>query len=148
LANYQHEVRATQDNARAILKTQRTFKIQVQEWKDVLLRGKDPEKFEQYWKSFLQREALVDAESSRLLERLPEGEAKQKLQAFLTTHRKLTDQYRAELATFKRANYDPTAGDNAVTGIDRAPTELLDQAEGCDFGASRRSGYFWRSKCT
>src|SRR5262245_33718823 len=36
-----------------------TFKTQVQEWKNVLLRGHDPKDLEKYWTAFSKQEALV-----------------------------------------------------------------------------------------
>jgi|GEM_PF-3395441 len=42
------------------------FKIQVQDWKDVLLRGKQPADRENYWGQFEQQERLVQATLSQL----------------------------------------------------------------------------------
>ncbi len=42
------------------------FKLQVQEWKDTLLRGKDPAKLDKYWRAFQQRERTVDAPAAEL----------------------------------------------------------------------------------
>lgn len=36
-----------------------SFKIQVQEWKNVLLRGKDPEKLQKYWDQFSSLHAVA-----------------------------------------------------------------------------------------
>jgi hypothetical protein len=61
LGNYQNEVRQLQDASADVLRIQSDFKIQVQEWKNVLLRGKDPEKLDKYWKNFQSQESKVAA---------------------------------------------------------------------------------------
>lgn len=40
------------DNERAAAEVLNTFKTQVQEWKNVLLRGKNPEQLARYWAAF------------------------------------------------------------------------------------------------
>lgn len=129
LSHYQQDVRAMQDSATSVLHIQTQFKIQVQEWKDVLLRGKDPQKLDKYWKGFQEKEALVDREAGALAANLPDGKAKQKVEEFLAAHQKMAAGYRNGLAAFTQANGDPYVGDKAVTGIDRGPTALLDEAE-------------------
>ncbi|MDD2839362.1 MAG: hypothetical protein PHX59_10440, partial [Sulfuricurvum sp.] len=44
------------DTARSI---QVAFKKQVQEWKNILLRGEKPEKYEKYLKNFIKQEETV-----------------------------------------------------------------------------------------
>ena len=46
--------------AEAARVVQINFKKQVQEWKDTLLRGKDPQKLDHYWSAFQKREHTVD----------------------------------------------------------------------------------------
>jgi methyl-accepting chemotaxis protein len=61
------------------------------------------------------------------LARLSNPQVKQQLQAFLTAHNRLQGTYRRGLERFKASGYDPRAGDRAVAGIDREPTELLEK---------------------
>ena len=42
------------------------FKIQVQEWKNVLLRGKKQESLDKYWKQFESQESKVNAQLTAL----------------------------------------------------------------------------------
>ncbi len=129
LGNYQRDVRGMQENAVSVLRIQSEFKIQVQEWKNVLLRGKDPDSLDKYWRNFQEKEANVDQQADELAERLPSGAARQKVVEFIAAHKKMAGEYRTGLAAFNQANADPYVGDSAVTGIDRAPTALLNEAE-------------------
>ena len=52
------------------------FKKQVQEWKDVLLRGSDPKKLDKYWGHFLKQEEKLQALGSKLQAHLTDPEAK------------------------------------------------------------------------
>src|SRR5882672_2171236 len=56
-----------QDTAR---RAQVTFKKQIQEWKDILLRGYDPEMLSKYQANFLAREADVKEQGGQLGKRL------------------------------------------------------------------------------
>ena len=112
----------------SVLRIQGHFKIQVQEWKNVLLRGKDPEKLERYWKGFEKEESTVSKEANLLARQLPPGKAQDLLNGFVTAHKQLGEGYRKGLSDFKAAAADASIGDKAVTGIDRVPTETLNNA--------------------
>ena len=105
------------------------FKIQVQNWKDTLLRGKDPVKLDKYWSAFQKRANAVDDTAMKLQASLPkEGEASALVGQFAREHVIMGENYRKGLAAFKAANFDPAAGDTSVAGMDRAPSELLEKA--------------------
>ena len=100
------------------------FKTQVQEWKNVLLRGYNDTKREKYWKKFQQQHQLVQAAGQKILTFAKLEETRQLTQQFLTQHDALLDKYKAGYEAFNRSNYDPKVGDESVTGIDRAPGKL------------------------
>lgn len=104
-----------------------SFKTQVQEWKNTLLRGKDPRQLEKYWRSFLKEEEEVATAARRLQASLPAGEAKQLVGQFVEAHGRMGTGYRAGYAAFVAADFKPSAGDEAVKGMDRAASELLNQ---------------------
>lgn len=105
-----------------------TFKTQVQEWKNVLLRGADEKQLERFWGSFSKTEQEVARLGRELLAGLPAGKARGLVEEFLQEHEKMGTGYRRGLEAFKSAGFDHRAGDKAVSGMDRAPARLLDEA--------------------
>jgi methyl-accepting chemotaxis protein len=103
------------------------FKTQVQEWKNVLLRGKDPQKLTQYWTQFESLHRDIQEQGAQLKNELT-GDSHAKVDAFLQAHQTAFGKYQTGLNAFKAAEFDPAAGDKAVTGIDREPSKLLEES--------------------
>ena len=109
------------------------FKRQVQEWKDTLLRGNDPAKFDKYFGNFQQREAAMDADLHQAqgsLKDLGMSDEATQIDGLLNTHAEFGQKYRAALAHYDKA--DPNAAhvvDKLVAGMDRPMTAALS-----DFG--------------
>jgi methyl-accepting chemotaxis protein-1 (serine sensor receptor) len=107
-----------------IVRGQAQFKQQVQEWKNVLLRGKDAAALDKHWGAFVRmeketQETIREARSGTSHEDVRRG-----LEAFLSTHKAAGERYRKGLEAYKEKN-DPFAGDRAVEGVDRAPMQAL-----------------------
>ncbi len=115
-------------NERMVSATLVAFKLQVQEWKDTLLRGKDPAKLDKYWTAFQTRESTVDTLARNLEARLPQGDSRALIVRFENAHQAMGTGYRAGFDAFKSAGFEPSAGDNAVAGVDREPSALLEEA--------------------
>ncbi|MBN3725522.1 methyl-accepting chemotaxis protein [Burkholderia sp. Ac-20379] len=128
IATYRTSVQDAAANERMVSATLVAFKLQVQEWKDTLLRGKDPEKLDRYWGAFQKRERTVDDLAAQLQAKLPDGEARTLVAQFAAAHAEMGQGYRKGFEAFKAAGEDPTAGDAVVAGVDRAPSTLLDRA--------------------
>jgi len=111
------------------LSAQVHFKKQVQEWKNVLIRGQDPQLFEKYFNQFEDEERNTRAAVDRLLLLLSENdEARAISERFLHAHVKLGRRYRSALERFDPASANPSlAVDTEVRGIDRQPTDLIDE---------------------
>ena len=105
------------------------FKTQVQEWKNTLLRGKDPKSLDKYWSSFQKEEAEVQEAMKKLQASLPQGEVKVLLTEFLAAHVKMGEDYRKGFEAFKSSDFDVVAGDASVKGMDRAPADLLSKIQ-------------------
>ena len=127
---------------RATLHLLSDFKKQVQEWKNVLLRGKDPAQLDKYWGRFETLEGNIQQTAAELVAMLPKDEIRDRLIRFRDAHKQMGTAYREGLRSFRDSGYIPAAGDTAVLGIDRAPTQLLDETAGLIAGrVSQRTGY-------
>lgn len=113
---------------RAINQMNFEFKVQVQEWKNVLLRGYDDGQRNKYWDQFQDQHDTVQSQGQALRERMAPGEARRQVGAFLDSHQRLLGQYEQGYQAFVASGYNPAAGDEAVAGIDREPSAQLDQA--------------------
>ncbi|KAF0595107.1 putative chemotaxis transducer [Pseudomonas aeruginosa] len=100
------------------------FRGQVQEWKNVLLRGRQAEAQTKYWSQFEAQERAVQDILGRLGS-VAEGELKDRVERLREEHRRLGTAYRQGRQRFLEAGADPIAGDQAVTGIDRATTAQM-----------------------
>jgi methyl-accepting chemotaxis protein len=126
---FQGDVIPSQSNAVNVAVLEANFKKQVQEWKDTLLRGKQPDALERHWTNFQQREGDVRNGAERLSKSVPDAEAVQLVVQFLAAHKQMGEAYRRGLQEFKDHGFDSAVGDKAVAGIDRNPTELLTKSK-------------------
>ncbi len=115
-------------NERAVAAMLNAFKVQVQEWKNTLLRGKEPKKLDKHWDDFQAQERIVAELAMGLLASLPEGQSKSLVEQFGRAHAKMGEGYRKGFEAFKAAGFDPAVGDAAVAGVDREPAKLLAEA--------------------
>lgn len=122
------KVVAHHSDATAILRIQGDFKKQVQEWKNTLLRGSDPAALEKYWSDFKKMEHTVQEQVGALRSRTGDTKVHELLDKFASAHQEMGVKYSKGLETFKDSKFDSKAGDIAVKGMDRAPTELLSEA--------------------
>ena len=76
ITTYNTTIQGNHGNERAVAEMLVDFKTQVQEWKDVLLRGKDPQKLAKHWTAFETQERAVADKVKALQAALPEGESK------------------------------------------------------------------------
>jgi methyl-accepting chemotaxis protein len=111
------------------------YKVQVQEWKNVLLRGKDPAKYQKYWDEFTRLQQEIQSQGQVLAGKLPNDDSKSLLQNFLRAHAAAFSKYEDGARAFSNAGFDPSAGDKAVTGIDREPSKMLGD---CDLYISKK----------
>ena len=129
IGDFTGRVEVRNANERQIRAIQLDFKKQVQEWKDTLLRGSNPSSLEKYWGNFLKQESKVDEGVQSLLQKLDDEPAAQDMvKKFSESHKQMGAAYRKGLEAYKAADFDIKAGDSAVKGMDRAPTEDLSEA--------------------
>jgi len=125
---FDQDVKARYQDRASVNQIQLQFKKQVQEWKDILLRGDDPAALDKYWTAFQNQEALVQKQGKDLLQNLQQPKARELVEKFLAAHQQMGQAYRTGFEAFKQAKFDSKIGDRAVKGIDREPTELLTAA--------------------
>jgi methyl-accepting chemotaxis protein len=106
-----------------------TFKTQVQEWKNTLIRGHDPEQLNKYWKRFNRSAVEIQKQYSEILDIIgADHPATQHLQAFAKSYPPMLNAYRSGYEAFIRSDMNISVADKSVKGIDRGPTESLNNA--------------------
>jgi PAS domain S-box-containing protein len=105
------------------------FKKQVQEWKDVLLRGYEPKLYRKYLDQFIDEESKTRNTIRELIPMLDQNpDAQHTTKEFLIAHERLGVAYREALQHFHTTKENPhIAVDLRVRGIDRGPTDLIDR---------------------
>lgn len=105
------------------------FKIQIQEWKNILLRGQDPQAFVKYQGAFDKTGASVQALLSDLRNLLKDrGFSLNQVDELAAAHAQLCKEYNQALHSWDGTN--PSSGqivDKLVKGKDRATSEGMDQ---------------------
>ncbi|MGY4659595.1 methyl-accepting chemotaxis protein [Pseudomonas chlororaphis] len=102
------------------------FKVQVQEWKNVLLRGKQSAELSKYWQQFEDRQRDVQGILGQLAaEPGIDAALKGRIERLREEHRLLGTAYQKGRDAFVAAGADPAAGDAAVKGVDRAASEQM-----------------------
>ncbi len=105
------------------------FKKQVQEWKNVLLRGHNEKDLTKYWSRFEALQMSIQKDGSNLKGRVS-GETNERLNDFLDAHKSIFPKYQQAYRTFLENDFNHKLGDTLVRGIDREPTQKLEQAVG------------------
>jgi two-component system, sensor histidine kinase and response regulator len=104
------------------------FKKQVQEWKNILLRGHDPADLQRYRAAFLKESETVRIIGEGLARTATDPKARDLIGRFLDAHHVMGRAYGEALERFVAGNgLDPKSADTRVRGQDRAPTDLIDQ---------------------
>jgi len=125
-ASYTAIIQGEIAQAQQVRVLQVTFKKQVQAWKDILLRGKDPAAMAKYDAEFHSLAAQVQTGSDTLSGQIRNQQARADLDDFGRQHQELDDAYEAALANY-RSKLDFAEADALVKGKDRSPTDSLDR---------------------
>jgi methyl-accepting chemotaxis protein len=105
-----------------------SFKKQVQEWKDTLLRGNDIDSYNKYYSQFTQENENVQNQLSTLKDHMKTQELDtSSLDTLLATHKDLYNKYTEAIKSYDFKNPESYhIVDNLVNGIDRKPTDDMD----------------------
>jgi methyl-accepting chemotaxis protein-1 (serine sensor receptor) len=119
---------------------QNTFKTQVQEWKNILIRGHDPAQMTKYKTAFDKSEKEVQEDFAKLKAQMKVLELPTDVvDKTLHEHQKLGAKYRQALATWK--DWDPLAYravDDLLKGVDRPMNEAIGALSAAIFKESKR----------
>ena len=112
------------------LSAQVSFKTMVQQWKNILLRGKNSEAFDKHVKEFNEQNLKVRDSLKQLKEHVSAlGLGNEiKVEDIMATFDKLAPQYLDALKQYDRESADPaTTVDKLVKGMDRPPQRSAGQ---------------------
>ena len=104
------------------------FKTQVQEWKNILIRGNDAEQFTKYVDGFIKSEGIVQQHLVALALQKEEGVPTDAVIQLQKEHGQLGNNYREALKSFDQEN--PNAGkvvDKLVGGMDRETSKQMQE---------------------
>jgi len=104
-----------------------SFKKQVQEWKDILLRGHTPDDLIKYTRQFHDEESSVRSGAEALAAGMQDAGSRDLLEQFVAAHRTMGGKYQAAYDAYVASGFDFKVADKMVRGQDRAPTDLFDQ---------------------
>ena len=104
------------------------FKTQVQEWKNILLRGNDPDQFMKYAEGFNSEEKVVQAYLANAIALQKDNkDAVMAIQALQKEHSDLGKKYREALQSFDQENAETgKTVDKMVSGMDRETSRQMD----------------------
>ncbi len=101
------------------------FSVAIQEWKNVLLRGKNPKDLDTYWAAH-QKEVAKVIEGVNALSREMDDAISRDLATRLASAMVSTAKaYETAFMAFKESGFDATVGDKAARGKDRESAALL-----------------------
>jgi methyl-accepting chemotaxis protein len=105
------------------------FLKQVRNWKNILLRGHNPQDLERYKADFFKQERQVQTITAELKKLITDPRVVEQFQKFADGHEKLGPLYRQALALYEKDQGDFKAADALVKGLDRAPADALERME-------------------
>ena len=108
------------ESERVVSAINHNLSLSIHEWKNVLIRGKNPEDLKKYWQAFLLHSEKTDKEVTDYLKnkKLSAFIAKD-LRNFIKSHEKTVSMYREGYQFYLDSNFDIALTDAKVRGIDR-----------------------------
>lgn len=125
---YEQQTQLLKSSELVALNIQYSFKKQVQEWKNILIRGADKTQFDKYQTLFVNEFENTQTHTQDLIDLFAvDNEITQIAKEFQKKHRAILSEYQEALLIYKASNFDIVAADKVVKGIDREPDELLNR---------------------
>jgi hypothetical protein len=105
------------------------YKLEVQEWKNLLLRSSDRSSLDKNWRIYEQQYRKVAEAAEAGLKQSDVRAINVKLQSFIDAHKENFAKYQKDKVAFEKSGYDPRNADANVRGIDRPLLEMLEAAD-------------------
>ncbi len=125
IATYEHDVLRAVAAHRQVAEAGTDFSTAIQEWKNVLLRGKDEKRREDYWNAHVTKMKEVREGVQTLAPLMTEDSARALVAELGSEMGVVQERYVKAFAAYKAADSDFAAGDKAASGADRAAGKLL-----------------------
>jgi len=122
---FEHQVLGTVAAHKKVAQIDSKFSTAIQEWKNVLLRGKEPKDLDRYWASHLKEMKEVQDGLKELGQMQLDGDARATLQKLDTAIPVVSEAYKKAFEEFKASGFDSAAGDKAARGKDRESGALM-----------------------
>lgn len=129
ISGLEQQLKSNTDHFAAAHNLQVEYKLEVQEWKDLLLRSTDRASLDRHWATFEKQHRQVAEAAAAAIKDSDVRAVNVKLQSFLDAHANNLAQYRESTALLVKHGYDPLKADQAVKGIDRPLLTLLEEAD-------------------
>jgi methyl-accepting chemotaxis protein len=125
IAAYEKNVQGASEANNRVAQASTDLSLGIQEWKNVLLRGKEPKDLEKHWSAH--QAALKNvAENLSALSYMPlDSEDKVTIQKMEQVLKVLQDAYQKSFDVFKNAELDAKVGDDSARGKDRELASLM-----------------------
>ena len=122
---FEHQVLGTVGAHKKVAQIDAKFSTAIQEWKNVLLRGKEPKDLDRYWASHLKEMKEVQDGLKELDKMQLDGDARTTLQKLDQAIPVVGEAYKKAFEEFKSSGFDSAVGDKAARGKDRESGTLM-----------------------
>jgi signal transduction histidine kinase len=124
--NYHQQTLPKQSFATDALDVSIEIRLQVQEWKNLLLRSTDQTSLATQWKKFVDQERIVQIKIQDLIKKNHDPKVLHALKTIQHQHHALNEQYRLAMQKFVENGFNAHAIDQQIIGIDRPLDTLID----------------------
>ncbi len=126
LNTFENQVMQQVADEHALTSVSGHFKTELQEWKNLILRGSDSALLEKHWTGFQAQEKGVADGVQALKGTLGDAAFNEELDRFIAAQKQMSAGYREGFEKFNHSGFDSSVGDMAVRNLDVEPAKLLD----------------------
>ncbi len=119
------QLNAAANRFSAISNLEVEYKIEVQEWKNVLLRSTNRDTLEKNWRTYENQYQKVAAAAQAVIARNEVRRIHEQMRIFADAHAANHEKYANSVEILIKSGYDPHPADAAVKGVDRPLLEQL-----------------------